>query len=192
VILLGGVGQLWQGDLDLGRRAAELLAVEFADRDDVVVEDLYYGAVAVAQRLEELSPAALVLVGADRRGRPAGTVEVRRIGGPLLSPGEVQAAVGDAVTGYVAIDLLVQVAQGLGALPESTTVVEVEPAATEPSEQMSAEAEQGLTKALAAVRAEVVRHERSQQQEKGDATAADQPPAVDAAGGQAPVAAGAP
>ena len=152
-ILVGGVAELWQGDLDLGRRAVETLAAEELG-PDVVVEELSYGAVAVAQRLEDLRPRALVLVGAAERGRPPGSVE-RRQPRTALPPAEAQLAVGDAVTGYVSIDLLVQVAQALGALPADTVAIEVEPASVEPSELLTREAEAGLAEALELVRREV-------------------------------------
>lgn len=154
MILVGGVGELYQGDLDLGRRAAARLAEEDLG-DGVVVEDLSYGAVAVTQRLEDLRPDALVLVAAHRRGRAPGTVERRETRPSALSPAELQLAVGDAVTGYVTIDLLVEVATALGALPAPTVSIEVEPASVAPSEELSAEARAGLEDALGLVRAEV-------------------------------------
>jgi hypothetical protein len=154
VILVGGVAELYQGDLDLGRLAVERLAAARLG-DDVVVEELSYGAVAVAQRLEDLRPDALVLVAAHPRGRPAGTVERREVGAPELSPAELQLAVGDAVTGYVTIDLLVEVALAFGALPARTVTFEVEPASVEPSEELTPEARDGLARALEQVAAEV-------------------------------------
>ena len=153
VVLVGGVAELWQGDLDLGRRAVETLAAEELG-PDVLVEELSYGAVAVAQRLEDLQPRALVLVGAAERGRPPGAVERCEPTG-ALAPAEAQLAVGDAVTGYVSIDLVVQVAQALGALPADTVAIEVEPASVEPSEALTPEAETGLAQALELVRREV-------------------------------------
>ena len=156
MILVGGVGELYQGDLDLGRVAVQRLAAEPLG-DHVAVEDLHYGAVAVAQHLEELRPATLVLVGGVVRGRPPGTVERRLVGPPELSPAEVQAAVGDAVTGYVSIDLVVDVAGGLGVLPRRTVAVEVEPACVAPSDRLSPEAVTALEEALAHVRAEIQR-----------------------------------
>ena len=161
MIVVGGVGQLWQGDLDVGRRAAERLAAELDDRDDVSVEDFYYGAVAVAQRLEELQPDALVLVGAVARGRPAGTVEVRTLEDFDTDGDEAQLAVMDAVTGYVAIDLLLQVGTGLGALPLVTTVVEIEPACVDPGDRLSPEVGYAFEAALDATRAEVARLRRT-------------------------------
>lgn len=155
-VLVGGVSQLYQGDLDLGRRAAERLGAE-ALGPGVVVEELHYGAVAVAQRLEELCPTAVILVGAAERARPPGTVQRRRVRCSPAPTEVVQHAVADAVTGYVTIDLVVDVGTGLGALPARTVTVEVEPARTGPSEDLSPEAEAGLEEALELVRTELRR-----------------------------------
>src|SRR5919199_4388243 len=155
-VLVGGVGQLYQGDLDLGRLAADRLAAEVLG-PDVLVEDFHYGAVAVTQRLQELCPRALVLVGATARGRPPGTVERRRLRELRLPPERVQHAVADAVTGYVTLDLVIEVAAGLGALPARTTAIEVEPAQTGPAERLSPKAEAALEAALGLLRAEVRR-----------------------------------
>jgi len=150
-VLVGGVAQLYQGDLDLGRLAVERLAA--LESDDVLVEELSYGAVAVAQRLEELAPERLVLVGAVARGRTPGTVE-RRTAAPIsLKPEEVQQSVADAVTGYVHVDLVLDVAHGLGVLPADAILVEVEPAAVDPSDRLSPVAERALAEAVALVRA---------------------------------------
>ena len=154
MILVAGVAELFQGDLDVGRRAVERLAAEGLG-DGVVVEELSYGGVAVAQRLEDLAPEALVLVAAHPRGRTPGSVERREIGPSELTPAEQQLAVGDAVTGYVTINLLVEVAQAFGVLPDPTVCFEVEPASVEPSDQLSLEAQAGLEAALELVRAEV-------------------------------------
>lgn len=155
-VLVGGVYELFQSDLDLGRLAVERLRAEGLG-PDALVEDLHYGAVAVVQRLEELRPQALVLVTAVRRDRPAGTVERRRIDPAPVDPVQLQAAIGDAVTGYVHVDLLVEVATGFDALPRRTVAVEVEPAATGSGEGLSAPAAAGLEVALELVRLEVRR-----------------------------------
>ena len=154
MILVGGVAELFQGDLDLGRLAVMRLAAEGLG-DGVVVEELSYGGVAVAQHLEDLRPEVLVLVAAHPRGRPPGAVERREVGPPELTPAELQLAVGDAVTGYVTIDLLIEVAQAFGVLPARTICFEVEPASVRPSEQLTPEAEAGLEEVLGLVRAEV-------------------------------------
>ena len=155
-VLVGGVYELFQGDLDLGRLALERLRAEDLGRD-VLAEDLHYGAVAVVQRLEDLRPDAFVIVTAVRRDRPPGTVERRRITPAPVDPADFQAAVGDAVTGYVHVDLLVEVASGFEALPQRTVAVEVEPAHVGPGEGLTPQATAALEQALDVVRAEVRR-----------------------------------
>ena len=155
-VFVGGVSELFQSDLDLGRLAIERLQGE-TWAADILVEEVHYGAVAVAQRLEDVRPEALVLISAVRRDRPAGTVERRRIDPPNLGPADLQAAVGDAVTGYVHVDLIIDVASGFGVLPTRTVVIEVEPADTSSGEGLSVSAQAGLETALDLVRLEVRR-----------------------------------
>jgi hypothetical protein len=155
-VLVGGVSELFQRDLDLGRLAVERLRTEDLGAG-VTVEDLHYGAVAVAQRLADEAPDLLVLVAATRRGRAPGTVQRRRIHPPHLSPEQLQAAVGDAVVGYVHVDLVIDVAAGFGVLPPRTVAVEVEPEEFGPGEGLSASAAAGLETALTLVRDDVRR-----------------------------------
>ena len=155
-IVVGGVGQLYQGDLDIARHALERLG-ELPLDADVALEELSYGAVAAAQRLQELAPEALVLVGARQRGRPPGTVERRQVGRLDLPPSMLQGYVADAVTGYVSLELTLAVGSTLGALPRDTTAIEVEPALVGPSEALSPAAEQALERALRLLRAELLR-----------------------------------
>jgi hypothetical protein len=155
--LIGGVSQLYQGDLDLGRRAAARLAEQPPGNPEVLVEDLYYGAVAIAQRLQELTPSMLLLVGAERRGRTPGSIERRRIPQLDLRPEEVQVAVGDSVTGYVGIDLVVEVAWGLGVLPPRTVALEVEPVTIGPGTELSPVGADALERVVAMARLEVER-----------------------------------
>lgn len=155
-VFVGGVSELFQGDLDLGRLAVARLWDDHPSAN-VLVEDLHYGAVAVAQRLAEVRPDVLVLVGAVGRGRPPGTVVRRRVDVREVSPENLQLAVADAVVGYVHVDLVVDVATGFGALPPRTVVVEVEPADVGPGEGLSPVAAGALADALELVRAEVRR-----------------------------------
>ncbi|HEV2075901.1 MAG TPA: hypothetical protein VGR10_06650, partial [Thermoleophilaceae bacterium] len=89
--------------------------------------------------------------------RPPGSVERRRVRAPDLPATELQVAVGDAVTGYVTLDLVIEVAHALGSLPARTVAIEVEPARTEPSEQLSPEAERALVEVRRLVRTEIER-----------------------------------
>ena len=153
-VVVGGVGHLYQGDLDLGRVAVERLQHEDLGAD-VAVEEFSYGAVAVSQRLEELRPELLVLVAAKARGREPGSVERRELQPVPRTPEALQGAVADSVTGYIDIDLVVDVANGFGALPPHVITVEVEPARTEPAERLSPQADAALARALELVRDEV-------------------------------------
>lgn len=153
-VLVGGVGELYQGDLDLGRRVVARLAPA---PPGVLVEDLHYGAVAVAQRLGELSPEALLLAGAARRGRPAGSVHRRRVTPPVGDPATLQTAVTHAVVGYVDLDLVVQVAAGFGVLPARTVVLEAEPAWVGPGEQLSPAGAAALDRLVDLARTELAR-----------------------------------
>lgn len=146
-LVVGGVGELFQRDLDLGRLVVERL-LSRPPRPGLVVEDFCYGAIAVTARLDELAPDGLVLVGAKSRGRAPGTVTRRRVGDLGLAPHEVQVAVGDAGTGYVDLDLTVEVAWGFGSLPPHTVVVEVEPAETGPGEGLSDPVAQAMDRVI--------------------------------------------
>lgn len=156
VTLVGGVGELYQGDLDLGRRVAALLAEEDLGHG-VEVEDLHYGAVAVAQHLQDLAPDTLILVGAVARDRPPATLERRRIAAVALADADLQVAVGDAVTGYVAIDLVIEVGAGLGALPDRVVTIEVEPVTSGPDDTLSPQVGALVPRVLDLVRTEVER-----------------------------------
>jgi len=155
-VLVGGVSELYQHDLDLGRLVVELLKTEDLG-PGVLVEELHYGAIAVAQRLQDLRPPVLVLVSAVVRGRPPGTVVRTRIDPPQQAAADVQAAVGDAVTGYVHPDLVVEIAAALGFLPPRTITLEVEPEIVSSGEGLSAAVRAALDVVLGLVRLEVRR-----------------------------------
>lgn len=153
-VVVGGVGELFQADLDLGRVVVERLQEEELP-GCVVVEDFHYGAIAVTQRLEELRPDVLVIVAATQRGRPPGTVERRRIADLDLDVATFQVAVGDAGTGYVTADLLIEVAWGFEALPARTILIDVEPAVVGPDPNLSPTALSAMEEVLAHVHREI-------------------------------------
>ncbi len=159
-ILIGGVGQLLQGDLDLGRLAADALATEDLGTH-VLVEELHYGAVAVAQRLQELDPIGLILIGATEVQAPAGAktgaVRRRRVRPRPVDPVAAQVAISEAGTGYVGIDLIIDVARALEALPARTVVIEVDPVTVGPGLDLSTPARTSLGRAVASARDEAMR-----------------------------------
>lgn len=125
-VLVGGVGYRFLRDESVGPWAAEQLESRAAG--GVEVEDLGYHPVGFVHNLQERDPYdRLVLIGAVRRGRPAGTVDVYRWDGALPDAGEVQARVAEAVTGVISLDNLLIVSGALGELPSDVRVVEIEP-----------------------------------------------------------------
>lgn len=134
--LVGAVGELFQGDMDAGRHVYERLAAEPLGAH-VAVEDWYHGAVDLARELEDRRPHTLVVVGAAARERPPGSVHRRWVGPPTLAPEEAQQAVGEALTGYVGIDLVVEVAAGFEVLPPRLIAVEVEPVTDELADELT-------------------------------------------------------
>lgn len=155
-VLIGGVSELFQSDLDLGRLVVEQLQGEDLG-SGVFVEELHYGGVAVAQRLGDLRPQVLLLVSAVARGRPPGTVERRRLDPPQLDAATIQLAVGDAVTGYVHPDLVVEIATAFGVLPPRIVAFEVEPELVAPGEGLSPSAAVAFEQVLDLLRVEIRR-----------------------------------
>jgi hydrogenase maturation protease len=149
-VLVGGVGYRYLRDGSVGPCVADALAGQ--DRNGIEIEDLSYGPVQLSHNLQARPPYdRLVLVGAVRRGRPPGTIERYRWHGTLPDPDEIQARVGEAVTGVISLDNLLVVCGALGALPADVRVVEIEPADEGWGEGFSAEVEASLDTLLEAV-----------------------------------------
>src|SRR5215831_8982100 len=147
--LIGGVGYSYLRDGSFGPLVAADLGRQ-AWPDGVLVEDLSYGPIAVMQRLQDADPPfdRLVLVAAVRRGRTPGTVTAYRWDRRLPDPEEIQARVGEAVTGVISLDNVLVVVGYFNALPPDVAVVEVEPQDEGWGD--------GLTDAIRAVRQRVV------------------------------------
>lgn len=101
------------------------------------------------------SSGILMLVAAVDRGRPPRTVEVGRGGHSFATGDEIHAAISAAITGYVDLDLVLLVAEGFGVLQAETIVVEVEPATTGSSPELSASARDALDRVVIRVRSDV-------------------------------------
>ena len=126
--LVAGVGYCHASDLSVGPFLADRFTRE-AWSDGVDVDDLSYGPIAVAQTLEDAKPAyaRIVFVAAVDRGLSPGIVRSYKWDGVLPEPGEIQARVGQAITGIVDLDNLLVVVRQFGALPPAVFVVEVQP-----------------------------------------------------------------
>ena len=136
-VLVGGVGYRFLRDESVGPWAVEQLAARATDR--VEVEDLGYHPVGFVHNLQEREPYdRIVLVGAVRRGREPGTVEVYRWDGELPDVDGIQERVAEAVTGVISLDGLIIVTAALGPIPDDVRVVEIEPGPEGWGEEFSA------------------------------------------------------
>lgn len=128
-LLVAGFGTPWQRDLDFGNRFVACAALlRWPDR--VVVEDLSYSALLVLQRIDELRPSKLVLVGAVARGDRPGTVRRHRLGAQAPPPDEVHEHLVQSLDGSVDVAHTLAVLRYWSKLPPDTVMVEVEPADT--------------------------------------------------------------
>ncbi|MDQ2664561.1 MAG: hypothetical protein M3Z05_00985 [Gemmatimonadota bacterium] len=130
--VIGGVGYRNLRDHSLGIVMSDELE-PLADPPGLLIEDLCYGPVAVAQwLLDEAIHApitrAVFITAVERAdGRPPGTVAAYRWDHVLPSDEEIQRAVTDAVTGVILLDNTLIVTEWMRALPHDVVVVEVEP-----------------------------------------------------------------
>lgn len=128
--LIGGVGYPDLSDHSLSWVVVDALAARELPTG-IVVEDVSYNPVAVAQRLDaEPEPdrfGAVVFVSAVERGRTPGTLAAYRWDRRLPPDEEIHRAVTDAVTGIIHLDNTLVVTRHLGALPDRVVVIEIEP-----------------------------------------------------------------
>jgi hypothetical protein len=142
-VVVGGVGYRSLRDHSLGVQLSDDLAA-VARPPALVIEDLSYNPVAVAQWLADEARAApisrAVFVSAIARddGRAAGTITAYRWDQALPADDIVQRAVADAVTGVIHLDNTLIVTEWMNALPSEVLVVEVEPWAHAFGDELSA------------------------------------------------------
>jgi hydrogenase maturation protease len=127
-VLVSGIGYSNMSDMSFGRvLLGELEKMDWSD--NVHVEDLNFGPIMIYQWLEEFPVKfdKAVLVSAAKRGREPGTLEVYRWQDPQPSADEIQASIGEAVTGVLSLENLLIVCQHFGVFPEDVTIIEIEP-----------------------------------------------------------------
>jgi hypothetical protein len=141
--VIGGVGYRNLRDHSLGIVLSDELEA-LAEPPDLLVEDLCYGPVAVAQwfldeaREAPITRAVFITAIGREDGRPPGTISAYRWDHALPSDDEIQRCVVDAVTGVIFLDNTLVVVEWMGALPAETVVIEVEPLEHAFGDEMSA------------------------------------------------------
>ncbi|MGQ0601516.1 MAG: hydrogenase maturation protease [Anaerolineales bacterium] len=126
--LIAGVGYSNLRDMSLG----PILTPQLAAMDwpvDIEVDDLSFGPIAVVQRFQTLAEPyhRVILFSAVSRGHTPGTVTTYLWEHKLPPPDEIQARIGEAVTGVVGLDNLLIIGEHFGIWPEDIIVIEVEP-----------------------------------------------------------------
>lgn len=130
--VIGGVGYRNLRDHSLGIVMSDELEA-LAAPPALLVEDLCYGPVAVAQwfldeaRESPINRAVFITAIAREDGRPSGTICAYRWDHVLPDEAEIQRCVVDAVTGVIFLDNTLIVVEWMGALPDETIVIEVQP-----------------------------------------------------------------
>lgn len=128
--IVGGVGYRNMRDLSLGPVLTAQMAEMSWPSHITVDHDLSFGPIAVVQRFQATPDLCerLVLFAGTGRGRLPGTIEAYRWPGDLPPADEIQARVGEAVTGVVSLDNLLIIGEHFGIWPPEMFVVEVEAA----------------------------------------------------------------
>ncbi len=155
MLLIGGVGYTFLGDLSFGATLVERLrAQEWPD--DVAIEDVSYNPITVMDWLRD-DPQRFdraVLVTAVERGREPGSLHRAAWQRTASSPERVQDCVGAAITGTISLENLLIIGAHFGLLPDDTEVVELEPVATGWGEGLSDIAERRVEQFATWLRAE--------------------------------------
>ncbi len=156
-MLVGGIGLPWLRDLDFGTQFVRRVeGLEWPK--NVLVEDLSFAAHRALDRLREVEPSRVVLVGCmPREVDPPGTI--RRYKLDLTPPPdqEVHDRLGEAAGGIIDLDHTLAVGRYWKAFPEGTVVIEVEPGDRSFGLGFSAEMEGVVDTVLAIVREEVAK-----------------------------------
>jgi hydrogenase maturation protease len=161
MLLVGGVGYTYLGDLSFGATLVERLS-QREWPDDVVIEDVSYNPITVMEWLRD-DPRRFdraVLVTAVERGRPPGSLHRTAWEPTESTPERVQDCVAAAITGTISLDNLLVIGTHFNLLPERTEVVELEPVATGWGEGLSDVAEELIDQFATWLRMQVASEDR--------------------------------
>lgn len=112
--------------------------------DHVVVEELNWGPIAIVQYFQSLPEPyqqVVILTAVERAHRSPGEITLYRWEGGLPSDKQIQACIGDAVTGVISIDNLLIIGEYFKIWPRQLFIVDVEPGRQQTGEQLTPEVE---------------------------------------------------
>ncbi len=126
--MIAGVGYQNLRDLSVGPELVPKFQ-QLRLPEGVEVDDWSFGPIAVVQRLQDRPGFydRIIFVSAVERGRKRGCVYSYKWQGKLPDADEIQARIGEAVTGVISLDNLLIITQHFNVLPRDVFVVEVEP-----------------------------------------------------------------
>jgi hydrogenase maturation protease len=151
-VLIGTVGYHNLRDYSVGPKLLpRLRAVDWPP--GVEVDEMNWGPIAIVQHFEALPEPyhRVVFLSALTRGRPPGTVTLRRWLGGLPSAQEIQDRISEAVTGVISLENLLIVGEHFGIWPPEVLVVDVEPGPQEAGDTFTPAVESALPQVLATV-----------------------------------------
>jgi hydrogenase maturation protease len=155
-VLVGGIGLPWLRDLDFGTQF--IRRIEGEDwPPGVTVEDLSYSGHRVLDRLKELKPHKVILVGAMPRDvDPAGTIRRYQLDiTPPEEDEELKERLSEAIGGIIDLDHTLAIVRWGKGFPEDTVVIEVEPGDRSFGLGFSEEVEASVDQVLALIREEL-------------------------------------
>ena len=156
-IVVGGIGLPWLRDLDYGTQFIRRIEGE-AWPKGVYVEDMSYAGHRVLDRLKEIRPHKVILVGAMPRDvDPAGTIRRYKLDTDLPDepPAELQERLAEAASGIIDLDHTLAIVRWGKGFPADTVVIEVEPGDRSFGLGFSDEVEATVDEVLALIREEV-------------------------------------
>lgn len=155
-MLVGGIGLPWLRDLDYGTQFIRRVEGEEWP-PGVYVEDMSYSGHRVLDRLIELRPHKVILVGAMPRDvDPAGTVRRYKLDiTPPDDDADLAERLSESIGGIIDLDHILAIARWGKGFPADTVVIEVEPGDRSFGLGFSDEVEATVDEVLALVREEL-------------------------------------
>jgi len=152
-VLIGSVGYHNLRNFSIGPKL--LPALQSMDwPPGIEVEEMNWGPIAIVQRFEAMSDSfeRVVFLTARPDNRPVGQITLWRWRGGLPDAENLQARIGDAVTGVISIDNLLIIGEHFKIWPPEVFVVDVAPGEEEAGEVLTPEVERRVPEILATIR----------------------------------------
>ena len=154
-ILVGGIGLPWLRDLDFGTQFIRRIEGEEWP-EGVSVEDMSFSGHRVLDRLLEMRPHKVILVGCMPRDiDPAGTIRRYKLDLDLPEDEDITERLSESIGGIIDLDHILAICRWGKGFPPDTVVIEVEPGDRSFGLGFSEEVEETVDEVLAMIREEL-------------------------------------